>query len=225
MSGQLFTEYFLTDGIKQTGEWQDSVQNLDVLQKLRDAVGDKFEKIDLFDRPNEATTEQELIRPVLEILGWRDYLPQQSVSGGEDVPDHLLFQDEAAKNQAAGTSSASARYRHATVVQESKRHGLALDARETSGNVRLGRTPHGQILRYLSAADDATDGKIRWGILTNGVVWRLYDHRTRPRSTAYYETNLENILSTEKEDKLRLFYLLFGRNSFTLRRRCHSNVP
>ncbi len=217
MSGQLFTEYFLTDGIKQTGEWQDSVQNSDVLQKLRDAVGDKFEKIDLFDRPNEATTEQELIRPVLEILGWRDYLPQQSVSGGEDVPDHLLFQDEAAKNQAAGTSSASARFRHATVVQESKRHGLALDARETSGNVRLGRTPHGQILRYLSAADVESDGKIRWGILTNGVQWRLYDHRTRPRSTGYYETNLENILSTEKEDKLRIFYLLFNRDNFILR--------
>ena len=184
---------------------------------MRDAVGDKFEKIDLFDRPNEAETEQELIRPVLEILGWRDYLPQQSVSGGEDVPDHLLFQDQAAKNRAAGESSASARFRHATVVQESKRHGLALDARETSGNVRLGRTPHGQILRYLSAADVESDGKIRWGILTNGVVWRLYDHRTRPRSTAYYETNLENILDAENQDKLRIFYLLFNRNSFVLR--------
>ena len=217
MPGQLFTEYFLTDGIKQTGEWQDSVQNPDVLQKLRDAVGDKFEKIDLFDRPNEAETEQELIRPVLEILGWRDYLPQQSVSGGEDVPDHLLFQDETAKNRAASTSSAHARFRHATVVQESKRHGLALDARENNGNVRLGRTPHGQILRYLSAADVESEGKIRWGILTNGVVWRLYDHRTRPRSTAFYETNLENILSAEKEDKLRIFYLLFNRNSFVLR--------
>ncbi len=132
------------------------------------------------------------------------------------MPDHLLFGDETAKNLAAGTSSASARFRHATVVQESKRHGLPLDARETSGNVRLGRTPHGQILRYLSAADVESEGKIRWGILTNGVVWRLYDHRTRPRSTAYYETNLENILSAEKEDKLRIFYLLFNRNSFVL---------
>ncbi len=217
MPGQLFTEYFLSDGIKQSTEWQDSIQNPDVLQKLRDAVANKFEKIDLFDRPNEATTEQELIRPVLEILGWRDYLPQQSVSGGEDVPDHLLFRDEAAKNRAAGESSASARFMHATVVQESKRHGLALDARETTESVGRGRTPHGQILRYLSTADVESEGKIRWGILTNGVVWRLYDHRKRPRSTGYYETNLENILSSEKEDKLRIFYLLFNRDSFILR--------
>lgn len=214
MAGQLFTEYFLSDGIKQTEEWERSVRDSEVLQELRDAVSDKFEKIDLFDRPNEAETEQELIRPVLEILGWRDYLPQQSVSGGEDVPDHLLFEDGTAKIRAAGESSASARLRHATVVQESKRHGLALDASESATGTGRGRTPHGQILRYLSTAEVESDGKVRWGILTNGVVWRLYDHRTRPRSTAYYETNLENILSADKEDKLRIFYLLFNRNSF-----------
>ena len=217
MSGQLFTEYFLTDGIKQTGEWRDSVQNPDVLQGLRDAVANKFEKIDLFDKPQEAETEQELILPMLEILGWRDHLPQQSATGGEDVPDNLLFRDEATKNRAAGESSASAKFRHATVVQESKRHGLELDARETTGSVGRGRTPHGQILRYLSTADVESDGKVRWGILTNGVVWRLYDHRTRPRSTAYYEANLEKILGAENEDKLQIFYLLFNRNSFILR--------
>ena len=217
MPGQLFTEYFLTDGIKQSDEWRASVDDSAVLDALRDAVSGKFNKIDLFDRPNEATTEQELIRPVLEILGWRDYMPQQSVAGGEDVPDHLLFRDEHAKNLAAGESSASARFRHATVVQESKRHGLPLDARENTGNVRSGRTPHGQILRYLSAADVESEGKIRWGILTNGVVWRLYDHRTRPRSTAFYETSLEKILRKDEEDKLRIFYLLFNRNSFILR--------
>ncbi len=217
MPGQLFTEYFLTDGIKQTAEWQETVQHPDVLQGLRDAVANKFEKIDLFDKPQEAETEQELILPVLEILGWGDHLPQQSATGGEDVPDNLLFRDEAAKNQAAGESSASAKFRHATVVQESKRHGLALDERESTGGAGRGRTPHGQILRYLSSADVETDGKIRWGILTNGVVWRLYDHRTRPRSTAYYEANLEKILGAENEDKLRIFYLLFNRNSFVLR--------
>ena len=27
--------------------------------------------------PNEATTEQDLIRPLLDALGWTDYLPQQ----------------------------------------------------------------------------------------------------------------------------------------------------
>ena len=217
MPGQLFTEYFLTDGIRQSHEWRDSVGDSQVLEALRDAVSGKFNKIDLFDRPNEATTEQELIRPVLEILGWHDYLPQQAASGGEDVPDNLLFSDETAKNQAAAEATTPQRYRHATAVQESKRLGLPLDIGSNTEDARRGRTPHGQILRYLSTADIDTEGKIRWGILTNGAVWRLYDHRTRPRSTAFFETNLEKILRKDEEDELRIFYLLFNRNSFTLR--------
>ena len=216
MPGQLFTEYFLTDGIKQSDEWRDSVDDSQVLDALRAAVSGKFNKIDLFDQPNEATTEQELIRPVLEILGWRDYLPQQSASGGEDVPDNLLFPDETAKNQAAAEATTAGRYKHATVVQESKRLDLPLDVRASSEDVRRGRTPHGQILRYLTAADYDSGGKIRWGILTNGNVWRLYDHRTRPRSTAFYEVKLDNILKKDDEDELRSFFLLFKRNSFVL---------
>ena len=187
-----------------------------VLDALRAAVSGKFNKIDLFDQPNEATTEQELIRPVLEILGWRDYLPQQSASGGEDVPDNLLFPDETAKNQAAAEATTAGRYKHATAVQESKRLDLPLDVRASSEDVRRGRTPHGQILRYLTAADYDSGGKIRWGILTNGNVWRLYDHRTRPRSTAFYEVKLDNILKKDDEDELRSFFLLFKRSSFVL---------
>ena len=216
MPGQLFTEYFLSDGIKQSDEWRDSVNDSQVLDALRAAVSGKFNKIDMFDQPNEATTEQELIRPVLEILGWRDYLPQQSASGGEDVPDNLLFPDETAKNQAAAEATTAGRYKHATAVQESKRLDLPLDVRASSEDVRRGRTPHGQILRYLTTADLDSEGKIRWGVLTNGNVWRLYDHRTRPRSTAFYEVKLDNILKKDDEDELRSFFLLFKRSSFVL---------
>ena len=53
-----------------------------------------------------------------------------------------------------------------------------------------GSTPHGQILRYLSTAETASDGRIRWGILTDGGVWRLYDHRARPRVSGYFEADL-----------------------------------
>ncbi len=218
MPGQLFTEYFLTEGIKQTPEWQQLLENPEVLQELRDVVDKKFNKNDLFDQPNEPTTEQELIRPVLEVLGWRSYLPQQSASGGEDIPDYLLFSDEAAKTRAAAESSGAARFRHATVVLESKRRELPLDSRETTGRSKIGRTPHRQILRYLSTADVESDGNIRWGILTNGAAWRLYDHRTRPRATAYYEANLEKIVRTNEVDELRIFYLLFNRDSFILHR-------
>ena len=76
-------------------------------------------------------TEQEIIRPVLELLGWADYLPQQGSSGNEDIPDNLLFADAESKERASAKSSARERYRDSLVVEESKRFGLPLDARET----------------------------------------------------------------------------------------------
>ena len=99
------------------------------------------------------------------------------------------------------------------MVQESKRFGLPLDKRQEDDDVRV-RTPHGQILRYLLTADIESEANIRWGVLTNGNVWRLYDHRARPRATGYFEADLEVLLQSENEDDLRIFHLLFHRESY-----------
>ena len=165
--------------------------------------------------PNEAETEQELIRPLLELLGWADYLPQQGTTHGEDIPDLLLFADADAKARAAARTRANDRFRDAVVIAESKRLGRPLDAREPSGRVRAG-TPHGQILRYLATADTVSEGRIRWGILTNGGVWRLYDQLARPRASSYLQVDLAHLLSAGSDDELRTFQLLFRRDAFLL---------
>ena len=166
--------------------------------------------------PNEAVTEQELIRPVLELLGWADYLPQQGTSLHEDIPDHLLFEDADSKARAAARGKPEDRFADALVIEESKRFGLPLDARDADSPNRW-RTPHGQILRYLSTAESKTDGDLHWGFLTNGGAWRLYDYRARPRATGYHEADLGAILESGDDDGLRVFYLLFRRDSFILR--------
>ena len=210
MPGQLFTHYFLTDGIKATDEWQASCSQPEAFAAFRDGVQQRYDALSRSQAPNEAATEQDLIRPVLELLGWADYLPQQSVAHNEDIPDHLLFADADAKQQAVAERNAGDRLRHATVVEESKRFGLSLDSRERSG------TPHGQILRYLATAEIESEGRIRWGLLTNGRVWRLYDYRARPRASGYFEADLGDLLAPDREDDLRVFHLLFRRASFTL---------
>ena len=212
MPGQLFTHYFLTAGIKATAEWQSAAA---AVTAFRSAVAPAYVPFtDGRQPPNEAVTEQELIRPILEALGWNHYLPQQGTGRNEDIPDYLLFTDPAAKDRAAARPRAEDRYQDATVVEESKRFGLALDARDEDASGQA-RTPHGQILRYLATADIASESAIRWGILTNGAKWRLYDYRARPRATGYYEADLAEIISGDDDDALRLFYLLFRRDSCT----------
>ena len=215
MAGRLLTEYFLTDGIKATAEWRESVSSAGEFGSFRDGVRERYEALMRLDSPNEAVTEQEIIRPVLDLLGWADYLPQQGSSGNEDIPDHLLFADPESKERAGARNSARERYRDALVVEESKRFGPSLDAREKDGG-NQSRTPHRQILGYLTTADLESKGRIRWGILTNGGVWRLYDHLARPRESGYFEVDLGAALEPGNEDALRAFYLLFRRESFVL---------
>ena len=215
MAGQLFKQYFLTDGIRETPEWRESAKHAEAFTDFTHAISTWFNNFSHYSNPNEAVTEKELICPVLEALGWTDYLPQQGSARKEDIPDHLLFADAEAKKRAIARSTSEDRYKDALLVQESKRIARSLDNREEGDKIQEG-TPHGQILRYLSTADIVSEGSIRWGILTNGSVWRLYDQRARPRATGFFEIDLQGFLNEDNEDGLRTFFLLFRRDAFVL---------
>ena len=209
MPGQLFTNYFLEEGILHTDVWQESLSQPSDFDSFRAKALALLENASNFHTINEASTEQELIRPLFELLGWIDYLPQQGSDHNEDIPDHLLFGDAESKDRAFAKPSPN-RYPDALVVAESKRFNRPLDARDKTSS------PHGQILRYLATADINSDGRIRWGILTNGRVWRLYDRRALPRASGYYEVDLETALHADDGfHRLRTFRLLFGRPAFS----------
>ena len=211
MPGQLFTSYFLEEGIRHTGAWQASLSQPADFDAFRAQALALLENAAAFHTINEASTEQELIRPLFDLLGWADYLPQQGSDHNEDIPDHLLFGDAASKDRAAAKPGPQ-RYPDALAVSESKRLGLSLDAREGKQT----GSPHGQILRYLATADINSDGRIRWGILTNGRVWRLYDRRALPRASGYCEVDLDAALHADDGfHALRAFRLLFGRPAFS----------
>ena len=214
MPGQLFTQYFLTEGIRHTAAWHESVAGQQEFDAFRAALSDLLNKVAAYRNPNEAVTEQDLIRPQLDLLGWNDYLPQQGSDRNEDIPDHLLFADADSKSRAAAAKLATQRYPDALAVAESKRFGLPLDARDHDDRGRAS-SPHAQLLRYLATADISSDGRIRWGILTNGSIWRLYDRRARPRASGYHEIDLESLVHSQDEDGLRAFRLLFGRAAFS----------
>ncbi len=209
MPGQLFTNYFLEEGILHTNAWQQSLSQPADFESFRAHAQALIENAANFHTINEASTEQELIRPLFDLLGWADYLPQQGSDHNEDIPDHLLFGDAQSKDLAAA-KPAPKRYTDALAVAESKRFNQPLDARSKTSS------PHGQILRYLATADINSDGRIRWGILTNGRIWRLYDRRALPRASGYHEVDLQTAVQAgDDAHRLRTFRLLFGRPAFS----------
>ena len=76
--GQLFSKFSLTDGIRTTPEWEAAASQL---AEFRSKLGNACERFESLQQPNEAVTEQDLIRPVLRLLGWAHYLPQQGAAG------------------------------------------------------------------------------------------------------------------------------------------------
>ena len=239
VQGSLFAHDFLTESVVELADWQ--ALDDTALDELDSALRDLFERFPIAQTPNESQTEDDLIWPILGHLGWTASLRQQNLSaqGRDDVPDGLLFADDAAKDRANAFAEEWRRYEFGLAVVESKRWQRPLDRR--SGRAGEQTAPSTQILRYLRRVDDLTTGHLRWGILTNGAKWRLYYSGARSVSEQFFDLNLATVLDlpghndglfalseAERHHCLKLFALFFRREAFlpgvTTERSLHQRV-
>ncbi len=98
--GSLFSSDFLQESITGLPGW--SHFDDAAIEALRLDLRRIFDRFPTAQFPNESQTEDDLIWPILTRLGWTESLRQQNLAprGREDVPDGLLFEDDAAKRQA-----------------------------------------------------------------------------------------------------------------------------
>ncbi len=220
----LFANDFLRGSIVELDEWKGFTDfSLDRIERLLREIVNRFPTE---QGPNESQTEDDLIWPVLTCLGWTSSLRQQNLTtrGVDDVPDGLLFADDAAKARANRFAEEWKRYEFGLAVVESKRWCLSLDDR-TGQAART--APSTQMLRYLRRVDDLTNGRLRWGVLTNGARWRLYYQGARSVSEEFCEIDLAAVLdlaghndglfalnTAERRHWLKVFVLLFRRDAF-----------
>ena len=168
IGGALFSRYYLDEGIQQDAAWS-ALSHAEVSAFAEEAKV-RFANVPASEKLGEAETESLIIFPILSALGWF-HLPQQSAGKRrEDVPDALLFLDLGTQLQALGLPTGIERWKQAGAVNENKAWDLPLD--RAAG--KIARTPASQALRYLRLADEHTTGMLRWALLTNGRVWRLY---------------------------------------------------
>lgn len=228
IKGSLFPLEFLKEDINAEELWVELQE--ETIQKFKDTLVDIFQKFPTDGNPNEPTTERDLIDPVIEALGWSDYLTQQTTSkkGRSDIPDYLLFPDSESKNKANKEKSQANRFKFGTAILEAKAWGVPLD-RKSSKNEDDQRIPSNQILRYMSHADVQSDRKIKWAILTNGRLWRLYFQNAKSRSEDFIEFDLPKVFGfpgydpdlfesqlSKEQDWVKVFYLLFHSNAFNI---------
>lgn len=221
-NGLLFTEDFLNEGVRETETYRALTD--DAVSEQRATLAAIFAKVVDPSALNEGQTENRIVQPVLDALGFGgayDVQTNLDTQGRENVPDYLLFADASAyaRAEAAGRGR-DARLRHAIAVADAKAWRVALGGRPRDAK----ETPAGQILRYMSRAETVSERAVKWGVLTNGRYWRLYYQNAKSRIEEYYEADLAWLLDLARDDlfsagrdkahELKLFLLIFSQSAF-----------
>ncbi len=203
----LFSDHFLKARLPQWKEWEIDVE----LPSFRKEFLSLYEsKKTILSGLNEAQTEDEFIKPVLDLLGYANsYIVQASTKLGQQTnrPDYALFPDETTKNKAYQKLKDND-YTQCIGVADAKYWERELDLSKSSErDTFTNQNPSFQIAGYL------TGTKQKWGILTNGCLWRLYCTESHLPLGNYYQVDLVQLLEEAPEEQFKYFYLFFRKEA------------
>lgn len=173
----------------------------DNCKKSFEYIKELYKKYDL-KKLNESQLEDEFIKPILTNAFEYKYINQKVIiiHGEEMKPDYILFSDDNIKNNYINNENIE----DILLVFEAKSWGLDLDSK------KIKESPHRQLVRYNLFL------RIRYGILSNGKEWRLYDLKDKKSEKVFFEINLENIINNDDYEAFEYFYYIFRKKFFVL---------
>ncbi len=156
---------------------------------------------------NEPQLRKHFLDKVFEILGWTiDVEPPTPSGEWSKHPDYALFHNpEDLKLSQEATKEEY--FKKTLCLGEAKRWGRPLD-KKIKVDPEDPQNPSLQISRYLWLTE------VKWGILTDGRYWRLYERETSKRLDIFYEIDLEDLIENGSTEDFKYFYLFFRRNAF-----------
>ena len=205
----LFSNYYLNALIVERPQWADTPDiesDYAAIKALFDTVAPNAAHL------NEAQTEQQFIRPVLERLGHVfEVQPTLHTPQGAQRPDYAFFPSREARDGALSDRNTNQFFNTALAIGDAKAWSRNLDQKARGGGDPFNnQNPNYQIDFYLRSADK------RWGLLTNGGRWRLYHRQTSYRLDSFYEVDLAALLSENRDlEAFRYFYCFFRCDVFT----------
>lgn len=212
----LFSHHYLQNRLPDHAEWQEDPR------AVFEAVWELWQRAREYgDTWNESQTEQEFIQPMLELLGWAYIVqPKAHQAGQVRRPDYALFPDDVTKDDAAPHQGDDAAfYSRVPAIAEAKYWGRPLSEKDPGGREKWDEqsNPGHQMVSYLVGT------RVGWGILTNGLTWRLYSREVSSTASEYYEIDLGLIFDSLPDDgeptegqlgRFRRWWLFFRQQSF-----------
>ena len=207
MAQDLFTQSYYTNTLLDDGFIRQKAGELrarPIPYDLYSWLSQHFDAAKLAVR-NEAQLEEKFIGPLLAQLGWaKAYQVGLTVQGKFAKPDYCLL----LKPELETALITSRDHSLITAICESKAWDKTLD----TGKADREKNPHHQLQDYLSTL------RVRFGFLTNGRMWRVYDTDKITAKKTFIEFDLERLLSldddNEKVQGLGLFAFFFGRDTY-----------
>jgi hypothetical protein len=199
----LFSNYYLEELLPKEEEFKVPLSELERSLEEVKRVWDKRYLSTL----NEPQLRKHFLDKVFEILGWAvDVEPPTPSGEWARHPDYALFDS----NEDLKLSQEAAKeeyFRSALCLGEAKRWGRPFD-KKVKADPEDPQNPSLQISRYLWLTE------VKWGILTDGRHWRLYERETSKRLDIFYEIDLEDLIENGSIEDFKYFYLFFRKHAF-----------
>lgn len=201
----LFSNYYLDELLPKEDEFKISISEIKAVFEKVKGIWDRSR----FEAINEDQLRKHFLDKVLDYLGWVvDVNAPVPTGEWSKRPDYAFFlNNESLKTAQKGKKDDY--FKKVTCIAEAKRLGRPLDKRlKTESDPFEVQIPSMQISKYLWFTG------VKWGILTDGKFWRLYERETSKRLDIFYEINLEDLIESGSPGDFRYFYLLFRRDAF-----------
>ncbi len=202
----LFSDHYLNVTLPTRQQWRELIYEARPVMEAVASVLASFHPSD-----NEAQTERDLVRPVLEILGHTvEVQSPLATPSGTKRPDYVFYRDTASlnanKNRPLTDELLQAK---SFAVGDAKYWERPLDVSlKKGGDTFTNRNPSFQISFYMQHAGT------EWGILTNGRLWRLYHKDTAHKLDRFYEVDLHALVTAGHVEGFLYFYAFFHRSAF-----------
>ena len=201
---ELFSDHYLRESLLREDNWMvDPKSTYESLKKLWVEVKHGIQDF------SEPQLRKHFLDKVFSILGFTVDV-EVPVHSGEWAkhPDYALFENnenlKAAQELKKGSKEEY--FSRAISICEAKRWGRPLGRKVKTKTDP--ENPAIQISRYLWLTE------VKWGILTDGRLWRLYERETSKKLDIYYEIDLPNLLDSGTQKDFNYFYFIFRAAAF-----------
>jgi hypothetical protein len=198
-NNNLFSNYYLEKYLGASPEWKknDHVAAFEQIKKIyaRESVSIKT--------LNEKQLENHYFNEIFSLLGFICEVTEPTEA--RNFPDYAFFFDRNGLDDAHKNKGTISFFTNAVAIGEVKQWKIDLD-KVTKNEYNISENPSLQIWTYLGDTDQ------KWGILSNGRIWRLYCKERRRDN--YLEIDLETIIVNNDVDAFRFFYYFFRKDAF-----------